>query len=101
MLTISKPLSVAQARTYHAEEFSSARDNYYTIGDQIVGQWRGRLAKQWGLRGEVQERHFQRLADGQHPFTGEPLVRHQTVCRRAWCGRRGNARTASSKRCLG
>ena len=53
MLAISKPLSAAQARTYHAEEFSSARDNYYTMGDQVAGQWHGRLAELWGLRGEV------------------------------------------------
>ena len=28
--------------------------------------------------GEVQEEHFQRLANGQHPLTEEQLVRHQT-----------------------
>jgi conjugative relaxase-like TrwC/TraI family protein len=27
----------------------------------------------------VQEEHFRRLSDGQHPITGEPLVRHQTA----------------------
>jgi conjugative relaxase-like TrwC/TraI family protein len=80
MLTISKPLSAAQARTYHAEEFSSARDNYYTVGDRILGQWHGQLADQWGLQGEVREDHFQRLTDGRHPLTDEPLVRHQTAC---------------------
>ena len=80
MLTISKPLSAAQARTYHAEEFSNARDNYYTMGDQVAGQWHGRLAEQWGLRGAVSEAHFQRLADGRHPVTDELLVRHQTAC---------------------
>jgi conjugative relaxase-like TrwC/TraI family protein len=80
MLTISKPLSAAQARTYHAEEFSSARDNYYTTGHQIVGHWHGQLADQWGLRGEVREEHLHRLTDGTHPFTGEPLVRHQRAC---------------------
>ena len=37
MLTISKPLSSAQVRTYHAEEFSNAGQNYYTTGDQIRG----------------------------------------------------------------
>ena len=38
MLTISKPLGAAQLRTYHAEEFSNARDNYYTAEPQIRGQ---------------------------------------------------------------
>ena len=38
MLTLSKPLSAAQARAYHAEEFSNAHENYYTAADQIRGQ---------------------------------------------------------------
>ena len=32
-----------------------------------------------GSSGEVNEEHFQRLANGQHPITGEQLVRHQTA----------------------
>jgi conjugative relaxase-like TrwC/TraI family protein len=78
MITISKPITASQAQTYHREEFSNARQNYYTEGDQIRGQWHGRLAAQWGLTGEVAEEHFARLADGQHPVSGEQLVRHQT-----------------------
>jgi len=79
MLTISNPLSASQALAYHAEEFSNARENYYTQGDQIRGEWHGRLAEQWGLRGEVGEEHFQRLTEGQHPITGEQLVRHKAA----------------------
>src|SRR6266487_2399029 len=79
MLTISKPLSAGQARRYHAEEFQSARDNYYTEGDVIRGVWYGQLAERWGLVGNVREDQFERLAEGQHPITGEPLVRHQTA----------------------
>jgi len=78
MLTISKPLSAGQARAYHAEEFGNARDNYYTEGERIAGEWHGKLAEQWGLRGEVREENFQRLSEGQHPITGEQLVRYQT-----------------------
>jgi conjugative relaxase-like TrwC/TraI family protein len=78
MLTISKPLSAGQARSYHAEEFGNAKDNYYTQGKQVVGEWHGRLAEEWGLKGEVQEQQFHRLSEGQHPVTGEQLVRHQT-----------------------
>jgi conjugative relaxase-like TrwC/TraI family protein len=79
MLTISKPLSAGQAQTYHKKEFANAEENYYSEGDRIRGQWHGRLAEEWGLRGEVQEEHFQRLANGQHPLTEEQLVRHQTA----------------------
>src|SRR6267154_5524959 len=79
MLTISKPLSAGQAQTYHKEEFANAKENYYSEGDRICGEWHGRLAQEWGLHGEVQEEHFQRLANGQHPLTEEQLVRHQTA----------------------
>src|SRR5438445_4856752 len=78
MLTISKPLSAGQARRYHEEEFQNARENYYTEADVIRGVWYGELANRWGVVGEVREDHFQRLAEGQHPITGEQLVRHHT-----------------------
>lgn len=79
MLTISKPLSAGQARAYHAEEFGNAHENYYTEGERITGEWHGRLAEEWGLRGEVREEQFQRLSEGQHPGTAEQLVRYQTA----------------------
>ena len=79
MLTISKPLSAGQARAYHREEFSNAQENYYTEGERIRGEWHGKLAERWGLHGGVQEEHFRRLSDGQHPITGEQLVRYQTA----------------------
>jgi conjugative relaxase-like TrwC/TraI family protein len=79
MLTISKPLSAGQAQTYHKEEFANAEENYYSEGDRIRGEWHGRLAQEWGLNGEVRVEHFGRLAHGQHPLTGEQLVRHQTA----------------------
>src|SRR6202042_309010 len=89
MLTISKPLSAGQAQTYHKEEFANAEENYYSEGDRISGEWHGRLAQEWGLRGEVREEHFQRLANGQHPLTEERLVRHQTA--REYMNARGEA----------
>ena len=79
MLTISKPLSSGQAQAYHKEEFANARDNYYSEGDRVRGEWHGKLAEQWGLRGEVDEQHFARLAEGQHPLTGAQLVQHRAV----------------------
>jgi conjugative relaxase-like TrwC/TraI family protein len=79
MLTISKPLSSAQAHTYHQQEFSNSKDNYYSQGDKVRGEWHGTLATEWGLRGEVREEHFARLADGQHPITGAQLVQHRAA----------------------
>lgn len=77
MLTISKPLSSGQAASYHREEFANAKDNYYTEGDRVRGQWHGKLAAQWGLKGDVDAEQFKRLADGQHPLTGAQLVEHR------------------------
>ena len=78
MMTISKPLSAAQAQAYHRDEFGNAQQNYYTEADRIRGTWHGKLAEAYGLRGEVQEEHFARLSQGQHPITGEQLVQHQS-----------------------
>src|SRR3989442_12112934 len=77
MLTISKPLSAEQVRTYHATEFGNARDNYYTAADAIVGQWHGRLAEPWGLTGDVQDQQMDRLAEGRHPISGDVVVQSQ------------------------
>jgi conjugative relaxase-like TrwC/TraI family protein len=79
MITLSKPISSGQAQAYHKQEFANARENYYTEGDRVRGEWQGQLAARWGLQGEVQEQQFARLAEGQHPETGEQLVRHQTA----------------------
>jgi len=77
MLTISKPLSASQARTYHEREFASERQNYWSRDQQGHSEWQGKLAEQWGLVGAVGNEHFARLAEGQHPTTEAQLVRHQ------------------------
>ena len=87
MLTISTPLSASQARRYHREEFANGQANYYSECDIIRGQWHGKLAEQWGLQGEVREEQFSLLASGQHPTTGELLVRHNTP--REYVNKRG------------
>ena len=79
MLTISKPLSSTQAQTYHAKEFTAAEQNYWKQEDTIQGEWRGKLAEEFGLSGAVGALEFARLAEGQHPQTGEQLVRHRAV----------------------
>ena len=77
MLTISKPLSASQVRTYHEREFASERQNYWSRDQQGHSEWQGKLAEQWGLEGAVGNEHFARLTEGQHPHTQAQLVRHQ------------------------
>ena len=79
MLTISKPLSAAQAQKYHAAEFTAAEQNYWKQDDRTLGEWHGKLAYKFGVAGAVDEEHFARLADGQHPVTAEQLVIHRPV----------------------
>ena len=79
MVTLSKPISAGQAQAYHKEEFANAKENYYTEGERVRGEWQGQLAERWGLTGEVQEQQFARLSEGQHPATGEQLVRYQAA----------------------
>src|SRR5216683_7214632 len=77
MLTISKSLSAGQARTYHAREFVSEEQNYWSRDAQVHSEWHGRLAQEWGLRGSVGAEEFSRLSEGQHPENGAQLVKHQ------------------------
>ncbi len=77
MLTISKPLSASQAQTYHSREFTSPDQSYWSRGETVTGEWRGRLAEEFGLSGAVGTEEFARLSEGQHPATGDQLVRHR------------------------
>jgi conjugative relaxase-like TrwC/TraI family protein len=77
MLTISKPLSAGQAQSYHAKEFTAKEQNYWSERGVIAGEWQGRLAGQFGLVGAVSAEEFAKLSQGQHPATGEQLVRQR------------------------
>jgi len=77
MLTISKPLSAGQAQTYHEKEFTAKDQNYWSQRGVIEGEWQGRLAGQFGLAGTVSAHDFASLSQGQHPQTGEQLVRQR------------------------
>ena len=77
MLTISKSLSAGQAQTYHSREFTSEKQNYWSRDPQVHSEWRGSLAREWGLKGSVGAEHFARLSEGQHPESGAQLVKHQ------------------------
>jgi conjugative relaxase-like TrwC/TraI family protein len=77
MLTISKPLSASQAQTYHEKEFTAKEQNYWSQRGVIAGEWQGRLTDQFGLAGTVSAEDFAKLSQGQHPQTGEQLVRQR------------------------
>src|SRR5579864_98691 len=77
MLTISKPLSSGQAQAYHAKEFTAKEQNYWSQKGEIRGEWQGQLAGRFGLAGAVSAADFARLSQGQHPETGEQLVRQR------------------------
>ena len=96
MLTISKSLSAGQARTYHAREFTSERQNYWSRDQQGYSEWQGGLAKDWGLHGSVGAEEFARLSEGRHPESDEQLVRHQPA--KTYENRYGKQITSSEHR---
>lgn len=77
MLTLSKALSANQARTYHAREFTSEKQNYWSRDRHGHSEWQGELARDWALHGSVADEQFARLSEGQHPESAVQLVRHQ------------------------
>jgi conjugative relaxase-like TrwC/TraI family protein len=77
MLTLSKALSANQARSYHAREFTSEKQNYWSRDRQGHSEWQGELARDWGLQGSVADKQFALLSEGQHPVSAAQLVRHQ------------------------
>jgi conjugative relaxase-like TrwC/TraI family protein len=77
MLTVSKPLSAGQAQSYHQKEFIAKEQNYWSQRGEVAGEWQGRLATHFGLAGAVSAEDFARLSQGQHPQTGEQLLRQR------------------------
>jgi len=77
VLTISKPLSSGKAQSYHQKEFTAKDQNYWSQRGVFHGEWQGRLAVRFGLAGPVSAEDFARLSQGQHPETGEQLVRQR------------------------
>jgi conjugative relaxase-like TrwC/TraI family protein len=94
MLTMSKALPDGQAIDYYRREYTNARESYSR--DQLSGEWHGRLAEEWNLRGEVETEQYERLCEGQHPETGEQLVRHAPA--RTYENKYGEVITSSEHR---
>lgn len=77
MLDISKPLTTGKVQSYYRSEYSSASNSYFSQGGTLRGEWHGQLAPVLKLSGEVAAQAFDRLAEGQHPETGEQLIKHR------------------------
>jgi conjugative relaxase-like TrwC/TraI family protein len=77
MLHASKPLTSGKIQSYFRSEYSSASNSYFTQGGTLRGEWHGQLATTLHLAGAVSAEAFDRLAEGHHPLTGEPLIRHR------------------------
>ena len=77
MLDISKPLTSAKVQSYYRSEYSAASNSYFSQGGTLRGEWHGQLAATLGLSGPVSAEVFDRLAEGQHPYSGEQLIRHR------------------------
>jgi conjugative relaxase-like TrwC/TraI family protein len=75
MMTMSSALSAGQAETYYQQDYANKTENYYSERGEVNGQWCGRLAAEWGLKGEVTSEQYGRLVAGQDPHTGEQLIR--------------------------
>jgi conjugative relaxase-like TrwC/TraI family protein len=77
MLDISKPLTSSKVQSYYRSEYSAASNSYFSQGGTLRGEWHGQLAATLGLAGAVSAEAFDRLAEGQHPQTGEQLIQHR------------------------
>jgi conjugative relaxase-like TrwC/TraI family protein len=78
MMTLSKALAAGQAKEYFQAEYTNVQESYYSEGETVKGRWFGKQAEAWNLQGDVEHEHFDRLCEGQHPLTGDQLVRHVT-----------------------
>lgn len=68
MLRIIQNSQPAGAKSY----YSTA--DYFSEGQELVGQYRGKAAAMLGLHGEVEKASWDALCDNRHPETGEQLT---------------------------
>ena len=72
MLRIVTSKSVGQAKKYYSEGLT--REGYYAEGQEMAGEWGGKLAKLLGLSGSVRKGEFTMLCDNLNPATGDQLT---------------------------
>ena len=80
MMTMSPaPISVEQALDYYRQDYTNAKETYYSEAGSVKGRWCGQLAEEWNLKGEVSSEQYERLVAGQDPHTGKQLIRSVTA----------------------
>jgi conjugative relaxase-like TrwC/TraI family protein len=80
MLGIQHSVNAAAAKDYFTTGL--ARQDYYSAGQTVTGQWHGQGARLLGLSGEVTKEQFGALADNLRLDTGERLTLRQKDNRR-------------------
>jgi conjugative relaxase-like TrwC/TraI family protein len=68
MLRIHEVTSASHAKAYYAAS------DYYTEGQEVAGEFMGKLASKLGLTGKVDKASFDALCDNLNPKTGKPLT---------------------------
>lgn len=79
MLATKAQYRLGDAKEYFAEHLCVG--DYYTEGQQVLGQWYGQGAEQLGLSGITRQDEFAALCDNLHPQTGEKLTVRQKTTR--------------------
>lgn len=81
MIHASKALGAKGLAKYHSLDFANDASRYYSKGvDLGIGSaWQGKGAEALGISGPVDGEMFKRLANGQHPETGEQIIKHRVI----------------------
>jgi len=80
MLRIHPRTSSQGTKNYYKHALSTS--DYYTEKGEIIGEWRGQLANDIELSGEVDEAQFNKLCDNINPVTDEKLTERTNENRR-------------------
>ncbi len=95
MLAAKAQYSLGNARKYFEEHLRVG--DYYTEGQQVLGQWYGQGAEKLGLSGTTRGAEFLRLCENLHPQTGERLtLRNKTT--RMEVGQDGEEHQSANRR---
>jgi conjugative relaxase-like TrwC/TraI family protein len=72
MLRVVASVNASQAKQYYTQGLS--REDYYSEGQEVIGEWQGLAAERLGLHGRVDQRSFDALTDNLIPGSDESLT---------------------------